>query len=115
MLHVTMRCFTVLARLSKAISSTEARAWSSFSHNLNITMQIESNQNKDKPNRFYVVVIDDFYGPQEPKIKLVQASSVQEAILKTRMGNPDLIKAFADEKEAAQFVHDCSGKQSSEV
>ncbi len=77
-------------------------------------MQKESEGNHE-PDRFYAVAIHDFFGPNEPKVKLVKASSEEEAKVRTRMGNPDLIKDFASKIDAANFLDEVYGGQWSEL
>ncbi|MBS2004170.1 MAG: hypothetical protein JST44_21875 [Cyanobacteria bacterium SZAS LIN-5] len=66
-------------------------------------MQNEVQKDNNEPG-FFVVSIHDFFGPQEPKTRLVKASTEEEAKVITRMGNPDLIKGFVNRDDAVAFL-----------
>lgn len=66
-------------------------------------MQNEVQKDNNEPG-FFVVSIHDFFGPQEPKTRLVKASTEEEAKVTTRMGNPDLIKGFVNRDDAVAFL-----------
>jgi len=78
-------------------------------------MNIESKNKTVIANAYYVVIIHDFFGPQEAKARLVKAQTEEEAKVKTRMGNPDLIKGFANKEDACAFLDGDSGEQWSEI
>jgi hypothetical protein len=54
--------------------------------------------------KYFVVMIDDFFGPREPKARLVKASSEEDARVKTRMGNPDLLIGFERREDVYTFI-----------
>ena len=70
---------------------------------------------QNNPYNYYVIIINDFFGPQEPKSRLVKASSDEEAKLKTRMGNPDLLIGFAHREDACAFLQAKCGAQWTEI
>jgi|688.fasta_scaffold283524_3 hypothetical protein len=78
-------------------------------------MQNDSSPTENSLNCFYAVAIHDFFGPQEPKVNLVQASTKEEAKLKTRMGNPDLIKGFVSREDAVAYLDKQFGAEWSEL
>lgn len=78
-------------------------------------MQNNSLQDDNERNCYYVVAIQDFFGPREPKVNLVQASSEEQARQKTRMGNPDLLKGFTDKNDAIAFLNESFGTEWSEL
>jgi hypothetical protein len=80
-------------------------------------MNSESKQEitQNNPYNYYVVIINDFFGPQEPKSRLVEASTEEEAKLKTRMGNPDLLMGFARKEDACAFLEARCGTEWAEI
>lgn len=77
-------------------------------------MQNEVQNDNNEPG-FFVVSIHDFFGPQEPKTRLVRASTEEEAKVITRMGNPDLIKGFVTRDDAVSYLDEYHAGQWDEL
>ncbi len=80
-------------------------------------MNSESKQaiTQNNPYNYFVVIINDFSGPQEPKSRLVKASTEKEAKVKTRMGNPDFLMGFAQREDACAFLEERCGTEWAET
>ncbi len=65
--------------------------------------------------KYYVVMIDSFFGPQEPKARLVQCSTAEGAQVKTRMHNPDLLMGFEHREDACAFLQEKCGSDWAEI